>query len=100
MSDAYIIEIDDIAAGIVQRERGGFRFRAADPRFYRLENRLYATPWRAQRAAEDIVHSLSARRRKHAAAPATGAHGAPPAAPGWGLAPQRRPPSAHLDMPR
>ncbi|HEX2888839.1 hypothetical protein [Vineibacter terrae] len=100
MSDAYIIEIDDIAAGIVQRERGGFRFRAADPRFYRLENRLYTTPWRAQRAAEDIVHSLSARRRKAAAAPAAEARGALAAAPGWGLAPQRRPPSAHLDMPR
>ncbi|HKU93876.1 MAG TPA: hypothetical protein VJR58_01290, partial [Vineibacter sp.] len=70
MSDAYIIEIDDLAAGIVQRERGGFRFRAAHSDFYRLEARLYATPWQAQRAAEDIVRLLSARQRRHAAPPA------------------------------
>lgn len=98
MSDAYIIEIDDLAAGIVQRERGGFRFRAAHADFYRLESRLYATAWQAQRAAEDVVRALSARRLKHAAPRAD--H---PAAQGWGLAGHHgastaRP--AHLDMPR
>ena len=62
MSDAYIIEIDDLAAGIVQRERGGFRFRAAHHDFYRLEGRLYATPWQAQRAAEELVHRRTVNR--------------------------------------
>jgi hypothetical protein len=84
MSDAYIIEIDDLAAGIVQRERGGFRFRAAHPDFYRLECRLYATPWRAQRAAEELVQILSARRRERIAAPLRGSPS----------------PSAHRALPR
>ncbi len=102
MSDAYIIEIDDLAAGIVQRERGGFRFRAAHADFYRLEGRLYATPWKAQRAAEAIVQARHDRRRQHAASAAHGASDQPVTA-GWGLAghhgaPATRP--AHLDMPR
>jgi hypothetical protein len=68
MSEAYIIEIDDLAAGIVERDRGGFRFRAAHRDFYRLEGRSFATPYRAQRAAEDVLRGLTQRRRRHRAA--------------------------------
>ncbi len=64
MSDAYVIEVDDLAAGIVQRERGGFRFRAAHHDFYRLEGRLYTTPWRARRAAEELVLQKTGDRRQ------------------------------------
>jgi hypothetical protein len=65
MSEAYIIEIDDLAAGIVERDRGGFRFRAAHRDFYRLEGQSFATPYRAQRAAEDVLHGLAQRRTRH-----------------------------------
>lgn len=107
MSEAYIIEIDDLAAGIVERERGGFRFRAAHRDFYRLEGRHFATPYRAQHAAEELMRTLTLRRARHAVANEANARlqaKRPPDAAArscWGLTASAVPPAAlHLDMPR
>ena len=41
MSDTYIIEVSSQAAGIVVRDRGGFRFFAASHRFNALEGQVF-----------------------------------------------------------
>ena len=64
MSDAYVIEIDSLSAGIVQRVRGGFRFYASHGDFFGLDGQRFATPWRAQRAAEEVMQELRVRQRK------------------------------------
>ena len=51
MSDTYIIEVGSKAAGIVIRERAGFRFFAASHRFNLLEGRLFRNAREAEREA-------------------------------------------------
>lgn len=51
MSDTYIIEVSSEAAGIVVREKGGFRFFAATHRFNPLEGRIFSSARDAERAA-------------------------------------------------
>ncbi|HMK71570.1 MAG TPA: hypothetical protein VK442_11420 [Xanthobacteraceae bacterium] len=51
MFDTYVIEIDSDAAGLVVRDRGGFRFFSADASFAGLDGRLFCDP----RAAEQAV---------------------------------------------
>jgi hypothetical protein len=51
MSDTYIIEVSSQAAGIVVREKTGFRFFAASHRFNSLEGRLFRSAREAERAA-------------------------------------------------
>ncbi|MGJ4929936.1 hypothetical protein ACQR1I_28405 [Bradyrhizobium sp. HKCCYLS2038] len=55
MSDTYIIEVSSQAAGIVVRDRGGFRFFAASHRFNALEGQVFRNPREAERAALRIV---------------------------------------------
>ncbi|MGC2778895.1 MAG: hypothetical protein WA418_25020 [Bradyrhizobium sp.] len=55
MSDTYIIEVSSQAAGIVIRDRGGFRFFAASHRFNVLEGQVFRTAREAERAAMRIV---------------------------------------------
>lgn len=52
--DAFIIEVGDEAPGLVVRERGGFRFVAADGRYASLDGRLFRDPTAAERAARDL----------------------------------------------
>ncbi len=59
MSATYVIETADIDAGIVIRERSGFRFFAAARQFGPLDGCIFKTIRDAQRAAG----SLAARRR-------------------------------------
>jgi hypothetical protein len=54
MSQAYVIECGDLAAGIVTRERRGFLFHAAADAFRRLNGQTFRTPREAQRAAEEL----------------------------------------------
>jgi hypothetical protein len=56
MSDAYIIEVSSQAAGIVVRDRGGFRFFAASHRFNALEGLLFRNAREAERAAIRIFN--------------------------------------------
>jgi hypothetical protein len=57
MSDRYIIEVSSQAAGIVVRTPDGYRFFAADPRFNRLEGRLFRNAREAERAATRLTDS-------------------------------------------
>ena len=51
MSDTYIIEVRSQAAGIVVRDREGFRFFAASHRFNSIECQLFRNAREAERAA-------------------------------------------------
>jgi len=70
MSDAYIIEIDDVAVGLVvrQREIGGgknYCFYAAHRPLRSIEGRLFPTPDKARKAAIALLgKNLQARRRR------------------------------------
>lgn len=55
MGEAYIIEAAGEAAGLVVRERGGFRFFASLPQFAALDQQLFRRSNDAARAA----HALS-----------------------------------------
>ena len=61
----YVIEVDDESVGIVVRddEHSWFRFYAATRKFYPLEQRHFANPHAAQRAAYAIVHAPRPKRR-------------------------------------
>jgi hypothetical protein len=56
MSDTYIIEVASQAAGIIVRDRGGYRFFAATPRFNPLEGRLFRNAREAERAARLLAN--------------------------------------------
>lgn len=51
MSDSYLIEVHDDAAGIVVRDNGQFRFFASHRRFFGLDGRAFSSPRDAERAA-------------------------------------------------
>jgi hypothetical protein len=51
MSNAYVIETRDEAAGIVVREGQRFRFLSSSPRFWSLDGKDYRSPKEAERAA-------------------------------------------------
>lgn len=61
MSDSYIIEVSSRAAGIVVRDRTGFRFFAAAPQFFRLEGQLFRTAREAERAAARFADCREAK---------------------------------------
>ena len=54
MSDSYIIEVSSQAAGIVVRDRLGYRFFAAAQPYFRLEGRLFRSTRDAERAATKL----------------------------------------------
>jgi hypothetical protein len=51
MSDTYIIEVSSKAAGIVVRDKSGYRFFAASHDFDSLEGRYFRSAREAERAA-------------------------------------------------
>ncbi len=55
MSDTYIIEVSSEAAGIVVRDRRGFRFFAASHRFNSLEGRIFSSAREAERAVTRFI---------------------------------------------
>lgn len=59
MSNAYIIEVSDRAAGIVVADDSGFRFFSSDRAFDALEGGYFGSA----RAAERAVKALLNRRR-------------------------------------
>ncbi|HEX6959034.1 MAG TPA: hypothetical protein VF194_13695 [Ferrovibrio sp.] len=54
MTEAYVIEAAGEAAGVVIRERGGFRFFASAPRYGAIERRLFRHAADAERAARQL----------------------------------------------
>jgi hypothetical protein len=73
MFSHYVIEADEREAGLVIRERGGFRFYAAGPDFSGIEGRLFNSALEATRAAE----MLTGRKSRRASTPARTAPLAP-----------------------
>ena len=55
MSDTYIIEVSQQAAGIVVRDPDGYRFFAASHRFNRLEGQVFRNAREAERAATRLA---------------------------------------------
>lgn len=68
MSDAFIIEVADEAAGIVVRQGGekGYRFHASLPRYFSLDGKVFSAPRDAERAA--LAQSGRGAKRKARAA--------------------------------
>lgn len=62
MSDSYIIEVSSRAAGIVVRDKAGFRFFAAAPQFFRLEGQLFRNARDAERAAARFAGERDSNR--------------------------------------
>jgi hypothetical protein len=59
MSDTYIIEVSSLAAGIVVRAPGGYRFYAATHQFNRLEGQIFRNAREAERAARRLLGGMS-----------------------------------------
>lgn len=57
MTDSYLIETDDQVAGILVRTSQGFRFHAVGADFKQLEEKRFASPWKAERAATLLQRS-------------------------------------------
>jgi hypothetical protein len=55
MPDAFVIEIEDLTAGIVARDGSAYRFYASLRFFYSLEGQSFATPQHAERAAAALM---------------------------------------------
>ena len=55
MSDTYIIEVSSEAAGIVVREKSGFRFFAAGHKFNPLDGQIFKSAREAERAATRVL---------------------------------------------
>jgi len=60
MRESYVIEVDDLSAGIVVRERIGYRFFAAAVPFFHLDGQIFGTVWRAEQAALELLRSKRA----------------------------------------
>ncbi|EAQ35824.1 hypothetical protein NB311A_05388 [Nitrobacter sp. Nb-311A] len=57
MSKTYIIEVGSESAGIVVRDRAGFRFFSASQRFSCLDGKLFRSAREAERAAKNRASS-------------------------------------------
>jgi hypothetical protein len=62
VTGAYVIEVGDIAAGILVRDQGSYRFFAAHRDFALLEGGTFRTPRAAQQAAERMLAAARPRR--------------------------------------
>ena len=60
-SNAYIIEIQDRAAGIITRDDRGFRFFSSERLFDSLEGRQFRSAREAERAARAVFSERSRR---------------------------------------
>ena len=50
MFDSYVIEIDDVEAGLLIRDGESYAFHAVAPRFRAFEGTRFPDPWTAERA--------------------------------------------------
>lgn len=80
MSGAFVIEIEDQTAGLVLAEKGGFRFRASDPVFRKLDGRLFGHVRQARAAAAELWRAARAKSAGRAGA----LHDAMPVQVAWG----------------
>jgi hypothetical protein len=68
MSDAFVIEAGDAAAGVLVREQGGWRFFAAGAPFHVLDSLRFRSPREAERAAARLVPVRPGRAGRFATA--------------------------------
>lgn len=54
---AFAIEIGDVSAGLALRERGGFSFVAADPRFRLLDGSRFRRLAQLEEAARNLARA-------------------------------------------
>lgn len=54
MANAFIIEINGKAAGLVVEEKGGFRFFASHRLFWKLDGRIYRRVREVEKAAHEL----------------------------------------------
>jgi hypothetical protein len=74
MSDAYVIEVQGITAGIIVRKHqneDGFRFLASLHLFNSLEGREFANPYQAESAASKLFREAPRSLRRQAFAKAS-----------------------------
>ncbi len=55
MSNAYIIEVNDTAVGLVSRDANVYRFHAVVPRVNALNGQIFSSPAHATQAARRIL---------------------------------------------
>ena len=60
---SYVIEVGELAAGIIVRDSRRYRFYASDPRFGALEGRAFGGPEAAWAAARSLLRRGAERRR-------------------------------------
>jgi hypothetical protein len=63
MSDNYIVEVDERAAGILIRAGHAYRFHAVEPPYTALEGIVFPDAFAAERAALRLLRRRTARRR-------------------------------------
>lgn len=51
----FLVEVDDVDAGLIVRVSDGFRFHAAERLFQPLEGRAFASLAQAERAARGLI---------------------------------------------
>lgn len=61
MTDAYVIEINDEAAGIIVRTGRDYSFYASNPLYAPLEGASFSSPSKAEHAARALRHPALAR---------------------------------------
>jgi len=59
---AYVIEVDDLAAGIVVREDRRYRFYSSNARFRMLDGAMFRKPMAAWQAARTVVSQADDRQ--------------------------------------
>lgn len=59
MTDAFVIEVEGEAVGLVLKEPDGFRFLASHRDHQRMEGRLFRSALAAERAAEQVSRCQS-----------------------------------------
>lgn len=64
MNNGYVIEIDDVAVGLLVREGSAFAFHAVEPAWRPLEGRVFAGPHTAEREARRLARSRSTSARR------------------------------------
>lgn len=55
MSNAYLIELNDVAVGLLARDESAYRFHAVLPRFNPLHGQVFADPAQATKAARQLA---------------------------------------------
>jgi hypothetical protein len=63
MTDAFVIELGDLTAGIAVRERGGYRFYFSDEMFFSIDARKFRRLREIHAAISRVAAGAPMRRR-------------------------------------